>query len=212
MKTHGMQPSNGIIPYGKHIGALLTLGIPIIIGQLGSIVQGLADTVMVGRFSAQALAAAGFVNNVMFLVLVSALGYSYALTPVVGPLHARKEYHKAGHALRAGLQVNGLLGAVLFFVMGSLYFCLGHMGQPEELLPEIRPYYLIVLLSLPLQTVFNGFKQFFDGVGRTREPMWIMPFPSARASTIRCSSRRTTYATTALAILSTTGSAPLPRV
>lgn len=169
-----MQPSNGIIPYGKHIGALLTLGIPIIIGQLGSIVQGLADTVMVGRFSAQALAAAGFVNNVMFLVLVSALGYSYALTPVVGPLHARKEYHKAGHALRAGLQVNGLLGAVLFFVMGSLYFCLDHMGQPEELLPEIRPYYLIVLLSLPLQTVFNGFKQFFDGVGRTREPMWIM--------------------------------------
>lgn len=169
-----MQPTDRVITYGKHIRALLTLGIPIIIGQLGSIIQGLADTIMVGRFSAHSLAAAGFVNQVMILVLVFALGYSYALTPVIGPMHARGEYDKAGHALRAGLQVNGLMGMTLFIVMGILYFFLDRMGQPDELLPEIRPYYLIVLFSLPVQTLFNGFKQFFDGVGRTQAPMWIM--------------------------------------
>lgn len=163
-----------VIPYVKHLRILLALGIPIIIGQLGSIIQGLADTIMVGRFSAQALAAAGFVNNVMMLVLILALGYSYALTPVIGPLHARGEYEEAGHALRAGLKVNGLLGLVLLLTMGTLYLFLGRLGQPEELLPEIRPYYILILLSLPIQTLFNGFKQFFDGVGRTKAPMWIM--------------------------------------
>lgn len=169
-----MKLTNSTISYGRHIHALLVLGIPIIIGQLGSIIQGLADTVMVGRFSAHSLAAAGFVNQIMILVLVFALGYSYALTPVIGPLHARGENDKVGQSLRAGLQVNGIMGVAIFILMGVLYFFLENMGQPEELLPEIRPYYLIVLFSLPIQTLFNGFKQFFDGIGCTRTPMWIM--------------------------------------
>lgn len=165
---------DNIITYRRHFMALLTLGIPIIIGQLGSIVQGLADTIMVGQYSTSALAAAGFVNNIMVLVLVFALGYSYALTPIIGPLHAKNETHEAGKALRAGLQINGMLGMALLIIMGVLYFFIPMMGQPDDLLPEIRPYYIIVLLSLPLQTLFNGFKQFFDGIGETKMPMWIM--------------------------------------
>ena len=169
-----MQASDQAITYGRHLHALATLGIPIIVGQLGSIIQGLADTVMVGRFSAHSLAAAGFVNNIMVLVLIFALGYSYAITPVIGPMHARGEFGNAGKALKAGLQVNGALGMALFLLMGTLYFFLGHMGQPEELLPEIRPYYAIVALSIPVQSLFNAFKQFFDSIGNTRAPMWIM--------------------------------------
>lgn len=169
-----MQASDQAITYGSHIRALATLGIPIIVGQLGTIIQGLADTIMVGRFSAHSLAAAGFVNNIMVLVLIFALGYSYAITPVIGPMHARGEFENAGKALKAGLQVNGALGMVLFLLMGTLYFFLGHMGQPEELLPEIRPYYIVVALSIPIQSLFNAFKQFFDSIGNTRTPMWIM--------------------------------------
>ena len=122
-----MQASDQAITYGRHIRALATLGIPIIVGQLGTIIQGLADTIMVGRFSAHSLAAAGFVNNIMVLVLIFALGYSYAITPVIGPMHARGEFENAGKALKAGLQVNGALGMVLFLLMGTLYFFLGHM-------------------------------------------------------------------------------------
>lgn len=165
---------NDPVTYRRHIYSLLVLGVPIIIGQLGSIVQGVADTIMVGQYSTSSLAAAGFVNNVITLVLVLALGYSYAITPVVGPFHAKDEIKEAGKTLRAGLQINGILGMALLIVMGTLYFFIPMMGQPTELLPEIRPYYIVVLLSLPLQTLFNGFKQFFDGIGKTQTPMWIM--------------------------------------
>ena len=102
-----MQASDQAITYGRHIRALAILGIPIIVGQLGTIIQGLADTIMVGHFSAHSLAAAGFVNNIMVLVLIFALGYSYAISPVIGPMHARGEFENAGKALQAGLQVNG---------------------------------------------------------------------------------------------------------
>ena len=169
-----MQTSNRLIPYVQHIRVLTALGVPIIIGQIGTIIQGLADTIMVGHFSAHSLAAAGFVNNVMTLVLIFALGYSYAITPVIGPMHARGEYGEAGKALKAGLQANGTIGGLLFLLMGVLYFFLDRMGQPEELLPEIRPYYIVVLLSIPIQSLFNAFKQFFDGIGNTSTPMWIM--------------------------------------
>ena len=112
-----MLQNDKTMTYGSHISALLTLGIPIIIGQLGSVVQGLADTIMVGQYNTTALAASGFVNNIMTLILVFALGYSYAITPLVGPLHARNENHEAGKTLKAGLQVNAILGAALFFLM-----------------------------------------------------------------------------------------------
>lgn len=169
-----MQTFDQAVTYGRHVRALVTLGVPIIVGQLGSIAQGLADTAMVGWYGARSLAAAGFVNNIMMLVSVFALGYSYAITPVVGSMRARGELEDVGKALKAGLQVNGLLGLGLFLLMGTFYFFLGDMGQPEELLPEIRPYYAIVLASVPVQCLFNAFKQFFDGIGNTRAPMWIM--------------------------------------
>ena len=89
-------------------------------------------------------------------------------------MHPRGEFENAGKALKAGLQVNGALGMVLFLLMGTLYFFLGHMGQPEELLPEIRPYYIVVALSIPIHSLFNAFKLFFDSIGNTRTPMWIM--------------------------------------
>lgn len=160
--------------YLPHFRALLILGFPIIVGQLGSIIQGLADTIMVGQYSTQSLAAAGFVNSIMNLILIFALGYSYALTPVIGPLYARSQYNDAGRALKSGITVNGLMGLTLLLLMTVLYFFLDHMGQPEELLPEIRPYYLIVALSIPFQTLFNAFKQFSDGIGNTKLPMWIL--------------------------------------
>lgn len=160
--------------YKLHYRAIIQLGVPIIIGQIGTIVQGLADTIMMGQYSARSLAAASFVNSIMMLILVAGMGYSYGLTPVVGAFHARGEYFQAGRALRSSLLVNGKMGLAVTAFMGVLYLFLGQMGQPEHLLPEMRIYYLTVLLSLPFQMLFNAFKQFADGVGDTKTPMWIL--------------------------------------
>ena len=67
-----------------HYKALLKLGIPIVIGQLGMIVLGFADTLMIGHHSTEDLAAASFVNNMFNLVIIFSSGFSYGLTPIVG--------------------------------------------------------------------------------------------------------------------------------
>lgn len=58
--------------------------------------------------------------------------------------------------------------------MGLLYWNLERLGQPEELIPVMRPYYLVLLSSLPFVLWFNGFKQFTDGITDTRISMWIL--------------------------------------
>lgn len=160
--------------YPYHYRSLLSLGIPIMIGQLGMIVLGFADTMMVGHHSTTELGAASFVNNIMNLVIITATGFSYGLTPIVGGLFGREELPQAGKALRSALLANLMAGAIMMAALAILYFNVGNIGQPKELLPYIRPYYLVLLASMPFVMLFNAFKQFTDSITETRTSMWIL--------------------------------------
>ncbi len=153
---------------------LITLGLPIVVGQLGTILLSLADTMMVGRHSMQELAAAGLVNNIFTLVLVAYMGFSYGLTPVVGQLYGQGRQEAIGSQLRNALYANMLVGAVFMAALLVFYLNLENIGQPAELLPIIRPYLVINILSLPFVGVFNTLKQTFDGMTQTSVSMWVM--------------------------------------
>lgn len=56
--------------YPDHYRKLITLGVPIIIGQIGMIILGFADTIMIGHHSTEELGAASFVNNLFNLVII----------------------------------------------------------------------------------------------------------------------------------------------
>ena len=158
----------------QHYKSLFKLGIPIVIGQLGMIVLGFADTLMIGHHGTEDLAAASFVNNMFNLAIIFATGFSYGLTPIVGSLFGNDQKTAVGRTLKNALWANGFVGALLILAMGILYFNLHRLGQPEELLPLIRPYYLILLVSLVFVMLFNAFKQFADGITDTQTPMWLL--------------------------------------
>lgn len=158
----------------NHYKALFKLGLPIVIGQLGMIILGFADTLMIGHHSTEALAGASFVNNMFNLAIIFATGFSYGLTPIVGSLFGRGEQKAVGRTLKNALLVNGLIGILLTLIMGTLYLNIHRLGQPEELLPLMRPYYIVLLISLIFVMLFNAFKQFADGITDTKTPMWLL--------------------------------------
>lgn len=160
--------------YPYHYRSLLSLGLPIMIGQLGMIILGFADTMMVGHHSTTELGAASFVNNIINLIIITGTGFSYGLTPIVGSLFGRGELPKAGNALRCALLANTLAGLMMIAALVILFFNLDNIGQPEELLPLMCPYYLVLLASLPFVMLFNAFKQFTDSITETRTSMWIL--------------------------------------
>ena len=82
---------NRIAGYKQYYKSLVMLGVPIIIGQLGAIITGLADTIMVGQHSTEELAAASFVNNVINAFIIMGTGFSYNLTPLIASGFAVQE-------------------------------------------------------------------------------------------------------------------------
>ena len=129
---------------------------------------------MVGHFSTSDLAAASFVNSVFNIPILFGMGFSYGLTPLVGQFFGRGDKFRVGGLLRNSLLANFMIGLFLSVAMGIMYLNVHRMGQPEELLPLIRPYFLLQLTSLVFVMMFNSFKQFADGITDTKTSMWIM--------------------------------------
>lgn len=165
---------NWLQKYREDYSATIKIGVPIVLGQLGIVVVGLVDNIMVGHFSTSDLAAASFVNSVFNIPILFGMGFSYGLTPLIGQFFGRGDKFRVGGLLRNSLLANFMIGLFLSVAMGIMYLNVHRMGQPEELLPLIRPYFLLQLTSLVFVMMFNSFKQFADGITDTKTSMWIM--------------------------------------
>ena len=165
--------------YGKNYASLLKLAVPIIIGQLGGIITGLADTIMVGQHSTAELAASSFVNNVLNTFIIFGTGFSFALTPLVGENLARDKRYVVSAWLKNGIVANLLLSVVLVGILTLIYFNVERMGQPAELYPLIKPYFLISMISIIFIMLANSFRQFVEGITDPSVSMWILVIGNA---------------------------------
>lgn len=163
----------------SHYSATLRLGLPIAIGQLGVIILGFADTLMVGRYSTDALAASAFVNNLFTLFTFLLMGYSYGLTPIVSALFGQGKQAEAGEQLKPALLSGTVFCLLLMAVWGIAFFNLEHFGQPDELLPLIRPYFLVILVSMIFVMLYNELRQFTDGLTHTTLGMYTLMIGNA---------------------------------
>lgn len=165
--------------YKTHIKSLLLLGIPIIIGQLGNIVTGLADTVMVGQHSTEELAAASFVNNVINAFIILGTGFSLNYTPIIGEHIAINKRIAIGGWLKNSLVANLSTTAIIIMLLLGIYTNVKLLGQPKELLPLIKPYYLVLMCSVLFVMLSNTFRQFVEGIMDASISMWILTIGNA---------------------------------
>lgn len=150
----------------RKIGEILKIGLPIMLGQACVIILAFADNIMIGWHSVDELAASSFVNNILNLLIMTELGFAAGMTPIIGSHNGRGDVASVGLTLRNGLVVNGLIGLASVVLLAVVYALLGHLGQEPELLPLIRPYFVIVGISTLFSLGFNTLKQFTDGICR----------------------------------------------
>ena len=144
------------------------------VGQIGTVLVSFADTFMIGHYGVRELAAASFVNNLTMILVLAGLGFSLGLTPLVSDAESKGDRRGVGALLKAGLKLSFLFAAAMAAILAILYLNLGRMGQPEELLPLIRSYYIVVAISILATYFFNTFKQFTDGTMRPTVSMIII--------------------------------------
>lgn len=160
--------------YLQSYASLLKIGFPVLVTQLGVIVVSFADTMMVGAYGLDELAAAAFVNSLFLIAIVMLMGFAGGVTPLIGALHGKDDHHEGGLMLRASLQVNVITAVAFTFIMGGIYFFLDKFGQDPDILPLARRYYLIILFTLIPMAIFNCFQQTANGTTDTATPMWII--------------------------------------
>jgi len=157
-----MTPPISHRPAAADFRGLLTLAAPIVLIQLGMMLMGVVDTIMVGRVSATALAAVALANLYSFGIMIFGLGVLMALDPIISQaLGARDEL-----AVSRGIQRGFVLSAVLTVPISLLLLTVDPVltlaGQPPEVVPyaagyvyrttlAVWPFYAFVVLRQTLQ-------------------------------------------------------------
>jgi len=144
------------------------------LSQLGHVMMGVADNVMVGKLGATSLAAAGLANVAFNVLLLFGIGVSYAITPLVAQAAGEKDDAGVSNILKHGLAINVLTGCslvvVVFFGKQALYF----IGQPADVVELAIPYLNIVTVSIIPVLIFQTFRQLSEGLSNTRLAMIIV--------------------------------------
>src|SRR5690554_1235377 len=148
------------------------LATPVILGMLGHQVVALVDNIMVGQLGSAELAAVWLGNGFMFIAMSLGIGFSTAITPLVAEADGEGNCEKGKSWFRHGLFLCTVLGLVLFGAVMAAKPLMYVMSQPPEVVDLAMPYLTLVAASLVPLIIFQGFKQFSDGLSMTRFPMY----------------------------------------
>ncbi len=158
--------------YTKEFKKNLTIALPVMLGQLGHVLVGLADNIMVGKLGAAPLAAVSLGNSLVFIALSIGVGFSFAITPLIAEADGANNIEKGRSYFQHGMIMCLTTGIALFLVLWLAKPVLFYLNQPEEVVQLAMPYLDIVAFSMIPLMVFQGFKQFGDGLSQTKYAMY----------------------------------------
>lgn len=150
----------------RHAGTVLA-------GQLAVMAYGVADTVIAGRHSAQALAALSIGSAVYISVFVALMGILQAQLPVWAELHGAGQPRAIGRSVRQALYLCALtaaVGAAALLWPGPL---LRVTGVPEALVSDVQDYLAVLALALPAALLFRLFSTLNQALGKPRLVTWL---------------------------------------
>lgn len=162
-----------ILNFKDNFSRTFYLAYPVMLSQLGQVLVGVADSMMVGRLGAEPLAAASLANSIFFVVLMFGIGVSMAITPLVAMADGNDNPKKISRIFNHGFVINMLTGFMLFLIIVFFSPMLNFLNQPKEVVVLAIPYLAIITLSLLPFMFFQTFKQFAEGLSQTKQAMYI---------------------------------------
>jgi multidrug resistance protein, MATE family len=150
----------------RHAGTVL-------VGQLAIMAFGMADTIIAGRYSQQALAALSVGSAVYITVFVGLMGLLQALLPTWAELHGALRHHDVGRSVRQSLYLGVLamlVGASALLFPGPL---LRWTEVPLPLQAEVSRYLGVLALALPPALLFRMYGTLNQSLGKPLLVTWL---------------------------------------
>jgi MATE family multidrug resistance protein len=157
----------------EEISKTFRLAYPVIIGQLGIILMGVVDSIMVGHLGSIPLAAASLGNSLIFLILIIGIGSSIVVSPLVAILVGGKRFSECGVYFRQSLLVNIVLSLLMVGIILVGVNFIKFLEQPPAVSKLAIVYMTIVGFSAIPLMLFQTYKQFIEGLSIMKPAMII---------------------------------------
>jgi len=159
--------------FKEHFKRNYLLAYPVVLSQLGHVLVGAADSVMVGRVGTNELAAVSIANAVFSVTMMFGIGVSFGLTPLVAQADGEGNHRASMRFLKHSFVINFIFGLLLFILLLFGGYILDILNQPKEVIILAKPYLAIIGFSLLPFMIFQTFKQFAEGLSMTKQAMYI---------------------------------------
>lgn len=153
---------------------LASLAIPVAATQLSTMLLGVVDTVMVGRVSVDAIAAASLANVWIFGTLMFANGIVFGIDPMVAQAHGAGDGHRAALALQRGVVLSLLLSVPTLGLWTFTENFLLWTGQEPGLARDAHRYIMAQSPSVPAFLVYSALRQYLQGREIMRSALWVI--------------------------------------
>jgi len=159
--------------YVKQAGITFLLAYPVMLSQLGQIMVGVSDSVMVGQLGTVPLASVSLGNSIFILFLTFGIGISFGVTPLIAKADGEQNSKTIIEILKHGFLVNFVTGLILFLLLYVTSYIFPYLNQPQDVIVMAKPYFVIISFSIIPFMIFQVFRQFAEGLSLTRQAMMI---------------------------------------
>jgi len=157
----------------KESKTIFLLAIPLIIGQLGQMLMGLVDTIMIAKLGVTELAALTLANNLFFVPFVFGIGILTCISVRTSIARGANDTAQARSVCRNGVYLGLFLGILFFTVIALTSDILYHMKQDPEVAARSHSFYLIIMASLIPGLMAMAMKNHADSLNRVWSAFWI---------------------------------------
>lgn len=171
--------SGDSITQGSLIRPLIGLAWPIVVIQLLQVTYNIADTLWLGRLSADAVGAISLAFPLIFLLIAVAGGFTTAGAILVAQYTGAKGERSAGLVTGQTVSFVGLLSVVIgvvgyFYTRPALELLPSDPETSASVIPLAADYMEVIFMGIPLMFGFFIFSALMRGYGDTRTPMFVM--------------------------------------
>jgi multidrug resistance protein, MATE family len=157
----------------KELRTMLSLALPLMLGELCSILMGVAGAMMTGHLGETALAASGVAGVVYVMAMLLIWGGIRMVPTPVAEAHELRDAARVRTLVLAGgmLFLFFLIACCTFLWVGIWNFDL--LGQDPEVARMATDYLRIIFYSMPVLVLFGILVNYIDAFGFVRITMYV---------------------------------------
>ncbi len=166
-------------PWTHELRSLSRLAAPVIAVQVGMVLMGIVDTIMVGRIPDEEVAGRALgqvaIGHVYFWFwMYFGIGALMSVDPLVSQAVGANDRTAIARAMQRSLVLAGALCLPVIPLLMLAPAALSLLGQPEGIIEGAAPYTQISALSVPALLIFAVLRQGLQAMDRLAPTVWTL--------------------------------------